>query len=108
MQVIRDITTLSTPQVGDASQMYDWDTQYDESLGLPLQLRNQVSEPDTPSIHDSPRMSNQTATTRARQSHMGEATAMHPRQAQGENTLQDSSRGTHGYNCGKLPVPMPR
>ena len=37
--------------------MYDWDGQFDEMLGLPIQLRNQVSDPGTPPVRASPRAS---------------------------------------------------
>ena len=35
--------------------MYDWDGEFDDTLGLPLQLRNQVSDPGTPPVRASPR-----------------------------------------------------
>ena len=35
--------------------MYDWDGQFDDTLGLPLQLRNRVSDPGTPPVRASPR-----------------------------------------------------
>ena len=35
--------------------MYDWDGQFDEMLGLPIQLRNRVSDPGTPPVRASPR-----------------------------------------------------
>ena len=35
--------------------MYDWDDQFDETLGLPIQLRNRVSDPGTPSVRVSPK-----------------------------------------------------
>ena len=56
VQAVRDITMPSTPRAGKESQMYDWDAQYDETLRLPLQLRNRVSEPGTPSVQDSLRV----------------------------------------------------
>ena len=37
------------------NQMYDWDGQFDEMLGLPIQLRNRVSNPGTPPVRASPR-----------------------------------------------------
>ena len=35
--------------------MYDWDGQFDDTLGLPIQLRNRVSDPGTPPVRASPR-----------------------------------------------------
>ena len=35
--------------------MYDWDGQFDETLGLPIQLRNRVCDPGTPLVRASPR-----------------------------------------------------
>ena len=44
---MRDITTgQPTPTVKE-NQMYNWDGQFHEMLGLPVQLRNQVSDPGT-------------------------------------------------------------
>ena len=35
--------------------MYNWDGQFDDMLGLPIQLRNRVSDPGTPPVRASPR-----------------------------------------------------
>ena len=35
--------------------MYDWDGQFDEMLGLPIQLRNRVSDLGTPPVRVSPK-----------------------------------------------------
>ena len=36
--------------------MYEWDGQFHEMLGLPIQLRNRVSDPGTPLVRVSPRV----------------------------------------------------
>ena len=36
--------------------MYNWDGQFDETLGLPVQLRNRVSDLGTPPFGASPRV----------------------------------------------------
>ena len=52
---MRDITTGQPTPTLEENQMYDWDGQFDEMLGLPIQLRNRVSDPVTPSVRASPR-----------------------------------------------------
>ena len=52
---MRDITTGQPTPTLEENQMYDWDGQFDETLGLPIQLRNRVSDPGTPPVRASPR-----------------------------------------------------
>ena len=55
IQAVRDITTGQPSPTLEENQMYDWDGQFDETLGLPIQLRNRVSDPGTPLVRASPR-----------------------------------------------------
>ena len=55
MQVVKDITTRQPTSTLEENQMYDWDGQFDDTLGLPIQLRNRVSDPGTPPVRASPR-----------------------------------------------------
>ena len=55
VQAVRDITTGQPTPTLKENQMYDWDGQFDETLGLPIQLRNRVSDPGTPPVRASPR-----------------------------------------------------
>ena len=50
MQVVKDITTGQPTSTLEENQMYDWDGQFDDMLGLPIQLRNRVSDPRTPPL----------------------------------------------------------
>ena len=52
---MRDITTGQPTPTLEENQMYHWDGQFDETLGLPIQLRNRVSNPGTPPVRASPR-----------------------------------------------------
>ena len=54
MQAVKDITTGQPTSNLEENQMYDWDGQFD-MLGLPIQLRNRVSDPGTPPVRASPR-----------------------------------------------------
>ena len=54
MQAVKDITTGQPTSTPEENQMYDWDGQFDDTLGLPLQLRNWVSDPGTPPVRASP------------------------------------------------------
>ena len=40
VQAVKDITTRQPTPTLKENQMYDWDGQFDEMLGLPIQLRN--------------------------------------------------------------------
>ena len=55
MQAVKDITTGQPTSTLEESQMYDWDGQLDDTLRLPTQLRNRVSNPGTPPVRASPR-----------------------------------------------------
>ena len=55
MQVVKDISTGQPTSTLKENQMYDWDGQFDDTLGLPIQLRNRVSDPGTPPVRASPR-----------------------------------------------------
>ena len=55
MQAVKDITTGQPTPTFEENQMYDWDGQFDDTLGLPIQLRNRVSNPGTPPVRASPR-----------------------------------------------------
>ena len=55
MQAVKDITTGQPTSTLEESQMYDWDGQFDDTLGLPIQLRNRVSNAGTPPVRVSPR-----------------------------------------------------
>ena len=57
MQAVKDITTGQPTSTLEENQMYDWDGQFDDTLGLPIQLRNRVSDPGTPPVRASPRAS---------------------------------------------------
>ena len=50
IQAVRDITTGQPTPILEENQMYDWDGQFDEMLGLPIQLRSRVSDPGTPLV----------------------------------------------------------
>ena len=52
---MKDITTEQPTSTLEENQMYDWDGQFDDTLGLPIQLRNRVSNPGTPPVRASPR-----------------------------------------------------
>ena len=54
MQPVKDITTGQPTSTPEGNQMYDWDGQFDDALGLPLQLRNWVSDPGTSPVRASP------------------------------------------------------
>ena len=55
MQVVKDRTTRHPTATLKENQMYDWDGQFDDTLGLPIQFRNRVSDPGTPPVRASPR-----------------------------------------------------
>ena len=55
MQAVKDITTGQPTSTLEENQMYDWDGQFDDTLGLPIQLRNRVSDPGTSPVRASPR-----------------------------------------------------
>ena len=55
MQAVKDITTGQPTPTLKENQMYNWDGQFDDTLGLPIQLRNRVSDPGTPPVRASPR-----------------------------------------------------
>ena len=55
MQAVKDITTGQPTSTLKENQMYDWDGQFNDTLGLPLQLRNRVSDPGTPPVRASQR-----------------------------------------------------
>ena len=55
VQAVRDITTGQPTPTLEENQMYNWDGQFDETLGLPIQLRNRVSDPGTPPVRVSPK-----------------------------------------------------
>ena len=55
MQAVKDITTGQPTSTLKENQMYDWDGQFDDMLGLPIQLRNRVSNPGTPPVRTSSR-----------------------------------------------------
>ena len=55
VQAVKDITTGQLTSTLEENQMYDWDGQFDDMLGLPIQLRNRVSNPGTPPVRASPR-----------------------------------------------------
>ena len=52
---MRDITTGQPTPTLKENQMYDSDGQFDEMLGLPIQIRNRVRDPGTPPIRVSPK-----------------------------------------------------
>ena len=55
VQAVRDITTGQPTLTHEENQMYNWDGQFDEMLGLPIQLRNRVSNLGTPPVRVSPK-----------------------------------------------------
>ena len=55
VQAVKDITTGQPTSTLKENQMYDWDGQFNDMLGLPIQLRNRVSDPGTPPVRASPR-----------------------------------------------------
>ena len=55
MQVVNDITTGQPTSTPEENQMYDWDGQFDDMLGLPQQLSNRVIDPGMPPVRASPR-----------------------------------------------------
>ena len=54
MQAVKDITTGQATSTPKENQTYNWDGQFDDTLRLPLQLRNWVSDPGTPPVRASP------------------------------------------------------
>ena len=50
VQAVKDITTGQPTPTLKENQMYNWDGQFDDTLGLPIQLRNRVSDPGTPQL----------------------------------------------------------
>ena len=52
---MRDITTGQPTPTHEENQMYDWDGQLDEMLGLPIRLRNRVSDPGMSPVRVSPK-----------------------------------------------------
>ena len=56
VQAVRDITIGQPTPTLEENQMYDWDGQFNETLGLPIQLRNRVSDPGTPPVRASRRV----------------------------------------------------
>ena len=56
IQAVRDITTGQPTPTIEENQMYDWDGQFDETLGLPIQLMNRVRDLGTPPVRVSPRV----------------------------------------------------
>ena len=55
LQAVKDITTGQPTSTLKENQMYHWDGQFNDTLGLPIQLRNRVSDPGTPPVRTSPR-----------------------------------------------------
>ena len=55
VQAVKDITTGQPTPTLEENQLYDWDGQFDDTLGLPMQLRNRISDPGTPPVRASPR-----------------------------------------------------
>ena len=55
VQAVKDITTGQPTSTLKENQMYDWDGQFDDTLGLPIQLRNRVSNPGTSPVRACPR-----------------------------------------------------
>ena len=45
VQAVKDITTGQPTSALEENQMYDWDGQFNDMLGLPIQLRNRASDP---------------------------------------------------------------
>ena len=54
VQAVKDITTGQPTSTLEENQMYDWDGQFDDTLGLPIQLRNRVSGSGTPPVRAFP------------------------------------------------------
>ena len=55
MQAVKDITTGQPTSTLEENQMYNWDGQFNDMLGLSIQLRNRVSDPGTLPVRASPR-----------------------------------------------------
>ena len=55
IQAVRDITTGQPTPTLKENQMYNWDGQFNETLGLPIQLRNRVSNLGTPPVRVFPK-----------------------------------------------------
>ena len=101
IQAVRDITTGQPTPTLEENQMYDWDGQFNEMLGLPIQLRNRVSDPGTSPVRASPRAPRYgggvggvtanigsgpglyTVTEDTRGNSMGEAEELPPKQGEG-------------------------
>ena len=114
MQAVKDITTGQPTSTLEENHMYDWDGQFDDTLGLPIQLRNRVSNPGTPPVRASPRAPGYgkgagatvnigseprlyTVTKDTKENGMGEAEELPPQQGEGRTvppTLQPRSRKT--------------
>ena len=55
MQAVKDITTGQPTFTPEENQMDDWDGQFDDTLGVPIHLKNRVSDPGTPPVRAPPR-----------------------------------------------------
>ena len=71
MQAVKDITAGQPTPTPEESQMYDSDGQFDDTLGLALQLRNRVSDPGTPPVRAFPRTSGYGGGTRGATANIG-------------------------------------
>ena len=63
VQAGKEITGSQPTLNVEEGQIYDWNDQFDETLGLLIQLRNRVSNAGTPPVRASPRATRYGQTT---------------------------------------------
>ena len=95
VQAVRDITTGQPTPTLKENQMYDWDGQFNEMLGLPIQLRNRVSDPGTPPVRASPRAPGHDGSARGATANIGSGPGL--------NTVTEDTRGNGVGEAKELP-----
>ena len=92
---MRDITTGQPTPTLKENQMYDWDGQFDETLGLSIQLRNRVSDPGTPLVRASPRAPGHDEGVRGATANIGSGPGLY--------TVTEDTRGNGAGEAKELP-----
>ena len=75
---MRDITTGQPTPTHEENQMDDWDGQFDETLRLPIQLRNRVSDLGTPPVRVSPKVPEPAGGTVGTTANIGSGPELYP------------------------------
>ena len=111
VQAVRDITTGQPTLTHEESQMYNWDGQFNETLGLPIQLRNRVSDPGTPPVRVSPRAPESGGGTMGTTANVGSGPELHPimEDTKGNSAGEDEELlPQQGEDRTTPPTPWPR